>query len=240
MSEQGKKEKPTQTQNWWQFFIAIGLYGIINGAIAWFVGDNVVRRVVNDNFSETKKSIKALRDNQRNMLKILNEQDWFKKHPDIHKIKNIPDLKINLADKTNITENNKITVAAMAKRVNFPTYFEYVANQNDGKMVFNASTFRPKREQIRIELLGMILPKTNSSSECERERAEKVKTTIVNLLGKAKKIDFKNLEEKNNSFVDDIYFDKKSLREYLISNELGYEYDGKNPEKIDWCPKNEK
>lgn len=116
---------------------------------------------------------------------------------------------------------------------------KYLSNYDADTIKFHIPKTHPLfGDKINIRVKGVDTPEIRTNDECEKYHARTAKRLVENLLKNAKRIDLNNIQRgKYFRVVADINLDGKSLKEYLLKNNLAYEYDGGQKNKINWCKK---
>jgi endonuclease YncB( thermonuclease family) len=91
-------------------------------------------------------------------------------------------------------------------------------------------------DKISVRVLGVDTPEVKGHLPCEKEAARAAKRLVESLLKQAKRIDLNEAaRDKYFRILADVNIDGKSLSAILLKNGLGYPYQGKTKEKINWC-----
>jgi endonuclease YncB( thermonuclease family) len=91
-------------------------------------------------------------------------------------------------------------------------------------------------EKIGVRVNGIDTAEMKGKLPCEKDAARTAQRLVANLLKNAKRIDLKNVaRDKYFRVLADVEVDGKLISEFLLKNNLAYEYHGSTKQKIDWC-----
>jgi endonuclease YncB( thermonuclease family) len=114
---------------------------------------------------------------------------------------------------------------------------QYLRNYDADTVTFDIPGVHPLLgKSISVRVRHVDTPEIKGHLPCEKEAARNAKRLIENLLKTAKRIDLKNVDrDKYFRVLADVEIDGKSLKDYLLKNNLAYAYEGGTKEKINWC-----
>lgn len=91
-------------------------------------------------------------------------------------------------------------------------------------------------ENISVRVLGVDAPEIKGHLPCEKEASRNAKRLVENILKNAKRIDLVDVEkDKYFRILANVKVDGKNLKDYLLKNQLAYEYNGGTKEMRNWC-----
>lgn len=114
---------------------------------------------------------------------------------------------------------------------------KYLRNYDADTVTFDIPGVHPLLgKSISIRVRHVDTPEIKGKLPCEKDAARTAKRLIENLLKSAKRIDLKNVDrDKYFRVLADVEIDGKSLKDYLLKNQLAYAYEGGTKEKVNWC-----
>ncbi|USN48928.1 MAG: thermonuclease family protein [Pseudobdellovibrionaceae bacterium] len=114
---------------------------------------------------------------------------------------------------------------------------QYVKNYDGDTVTFNIPGVHPLLgKNIAVRVDGIDTAEVKTKSHCEKQAARMARRLVANVLGRAKRIDLKNIKRgKYFRVVADVVYDGQNLKDILVKNRLAYKYDGGRKPAMDWC-----
>lgn len=114
---------------------------------------------------------------------------------------------------------------------------EYVRNYDGDTITFNIKNVHPIiGKKVSVRLNGIDTAEVRTKDRCEKEKARTARKLVTSLLKRAKRIDLENIQRgKYFRIVADVKFDGRDLKQVLLKEKLGYEYQGGRKPATDWC-----
>ncbi len=108
------------------------------------------------------------------------------------------------------------------------SHVEYVGNYDGDTITFRIQGVHPIiGENIKVRIRGVNTPEIRGKCEKERLLATEARDFVARVLGKAKKIELRNVARgKYFRIVADVFVDGRNLKVLLLERGLGVPYDG--------------
>lgn len=113
----------------------------------------------------------------------------------------------------------------------------FVRNYDADTITFNIPGLHPLLGKgIAVRVKGIDTPELRTTDACEKEVGYRAKKFVSKVMGKAGRINLKNIERgKYFRVVADVLVDGTSLTKKLLEKKLGYPYGGGTKKDVNWC-----
>jgi len=114
---------------------------------------------------------------------------------------------------------------------------KYIKNYDGDTITFQIPNVHPLLgKKISIRVNGVDTPEIRTKNQCEKKWGYIARDKVTAIIESAKRIDLINIKRgKYFRIVADVIIDGKNLKDYLLKNQLAYEYNGGTKSKVNWC-----